>query len=517
MKLTGKGLLSLLLAALMCLSMLCFAACADQSDDTDEPGTQTDPEGTEGETEKEPEDPRIPLDYLPTDKTYGGATVHFLEWSANGHDQPGQGWIPWEEADVDDYDGDAINSAIYDRNAAVEEQYGVVITKEYVSVDGNPNYGTCLRSNHTSGDDAYQLATMRTTNISPFVIEGLMTNMYDQPYLHTDMPWWNQDSVRSFTLGDTLFWAAPEMLLRDKGGTASMFYNQRVAADNAEAVPNLYQLVYDGEWTMDVMIEVCENVATDLDGNDMIDTGEDMWGALGQDDPVYYLFNGAGLKFAHIDEDGYIAYDYGDEDSILIMDYIFNDIIYSDWYAHGVNRSDASGGLSHSEIFKANRALFYFNCVKGVLGMRDMEESYGILPIPKYDESQENYSSLVWVHHDCTLGIPEAVTDKEMVSIVLEHLSYLSYYDVYPIFYDTVLMGRSTRDEQSRDMLEIIFQTRSFDPGQYWDLGSGLHGGDGYLRLAATKNTNIASIWAKWEKAVNANFEKINGFVDDLG
>jgi hypothetical protein len=149
--------------------------------------------------------------------------------------------------------------------------------------------------------------------------------------------------------------------------------------------------------------------------------------------------------------------------------------------------------------------------------MRDMEESYGILPIPKYDESQENYSSLVWVHHECTLGIPEAVTDKEMVSIVLEHLSYLSYYDVYPIFYDTVLMGRSTRDEQSRDMLEIIFQTRSFDPGQYWDLGSGLHGGDGYLRLAATKNTNIASIWAKWEKAVNANFEKINEFVDELG
>jgi hypothetical protein len=104
-----------------------------------------------------------------------------------------------------------------------------------------------------------------------------------------------------------------------------------------------------------------------------------------------------------------------------------------------------------------------------------------------------------------------------MVSIVLEHLSYLSYYDVYPIFYDTVLMGRSTRDQQSRDMLEIIFQTRSFDPGQYWDLGSGLHGGDGYLRLAATKNTNIASIWAKWEKAVNANFEKINEFVDELG
>ena len=89
MKMTGKSLVSLLLAVLMCVSLLCFAACADQPDDTEDPGTQTDPEGTEGDVEKEPEDPRIPLDYLPTDKNYGGAQVHFLEWSANGHDQPG--------------------------------------------------------------------------------------------------------------------------------------------------------------------------------------------------------------------------------------------------------------------------------------------------------------------------------------------------------------------------------------------------------------------------------------------
>ena len=30
MKMTGKSLVSLLLAVLMCVSLLCFAACADQ-------------------------------------------------------------------------------------------------------------------------------------------------------------------------------------------------------------------------------------------------------------------------------------------------------------------------------------------------------------------------------------------------------------------------------------------------------------------------------------------------------
>ena len=100
---------------------------------------------------------------------------------------------------------------------------------------------------------------------------------------------------------------------------------------------------------------------------------------------------------------------------------------------------------------------------------------------------------------------------------MLEAMSSEYYRSVRPVYFEMSLESRTARDAESADMLEIIFQTRSFDPGQYWDLGSGLHGGDGYLRLAATKNTNIASIWAKWEKAVNANFEKINGFVDDLG
>ena len=272
-------------------------------------------------------------------------------------------------------------------------------------------------------------------------------------------------------------------------------------------------MVYDGEWTFDQLITISEGIATSLDGNDILDSGEDLWGCLGQDDPVYYLFNGAGLKFAHIDDDGYIEYDFGDEESINIMDEIFNNIIYAEWYGHTIHRTDDS---KTDEIFKGDLALFSFNCIKGVLGLRDMTTNYGILPTPKYDKYQKDYSSLVWVHHDCALGIPSAVGDKEMVSVILEYLSYLSYYEVYPVFYDTVLMGRSTRDEQSRDMLEIVFQTRSFDPGQYWDLGSGLHGGEGYLRLADTKNTNIASIWAKWESAVEQNFDEINTFVDEL-
>ena len=144
-----------------------------------------------------------------------------------------------------------------------------------------------------------------------------------------------------------------------------------------------------------------------------------------------------------------------------------------------------------------------------------MESKYGILPIPKWDEYQENYASLVWMHHDSVLGIPALVKDKEMVSIVLEEMSYLSYYDVYPSFYDTVLLTKSTHDEESKRMLEIVFETRTYDPGQYWD-DSGIHGGDGYLCFHEKGKSDVASTWAAFKVPVEEMIEEFNEKIDEL-
>ncbi|MBQ7336860.1 MAG: hypothetical protein IJW40_00220 [Clostridia bacterium] len=500
---------TLLLAMILALGMLSLVSCATpQGDENEDPVA---PSGTDDPQEPdEPKVERLPLD-LPT-TTYGGEVIHFLAWSANGQTDIGSGWIPWEEIDVADYDGDPINKAVYDRNGAVEEAYDVQITSEYISVD--QGYSTQLRNNHTSGDDAFQIITQRSYEIKTYVLEGLMYNMYELDNLHTDMPWWNQDSVRSFTLGSTLYFAAPEMLLRDKGATATMYYNAKVATD--QGVDNLYDLVMAGEWTFEEFISISESVATSLDGDDIMNGPEDLWGAAVSDDAVYYLFAGANMKFAHIDEDGYIQYDYGSEESILYMQDIFDYAIYSDHCAHG---SVVDLSASEDGIFKTDNALFNFGLVKGIIGLRNMDSDFGVLPIPKYDKYQDNYASLVWVHHDCVLGIPAVVANTDAVSAVLEHMSYLSYYDIYPVFYDTVIMGKSTRDEQSKEMLKIVFETRLFDPGQYWDNGegaSGIHGGQGYLHLAHYGDNNISSVFARFENILKTNFAEFNELIDEL-
>ena len=506
MKITTR-ILAMLLALIMALGVLAMTACADTSEDPEESQEGTQP-GDETPAPEEEQEERLPLDYLPTTR-YDGTEIHILEWSANGQEEVGRGWIPWEEIDVDEGDGDPINNAIYDRNGYVEELYGVEITKEYLSVDGSPAYATAFRSNESSGDQAYQMITMRTVGIAGFAMENLMANMYDMPNLHTDMPWWSQDSVRSYTMGDALFFAAPEMLLRDKGATAVMYFNQKIAED--QGIEDLYEIAKEGGWTMDLMIELAEGVAADMDGDDLVSSAEDMFGldGGGRDIP-YFLFTGSGNKFAVIDDDGYLELTFGDEETITVWQDILDYVMYSDFYS--MNVGDPSRVPEGFNVFRDDRCLFQMNLVKDVLGLRNMESDYGVLPIPKYDETQENYSSLVWMHHDCVLGIPGSCTNTEIISTVLEHMSYISYYDIYPIFYDTIILGKSARDQQSKEMLELVFQTRAFDPGQYWLAEST----GPFLVLFEQKKTNIASVWASAVNRVESELEDFNEKIDEL-
>ena len=535
-----KKFLSFLLALLMVLTLvLTMVACqeAEPDDpandnkpgDTTDPGNKpedqpTDKPGDDKEDDEDDEDDvtvpdpdeRIPLDYLP-EKNFGGTSFHILEWSCNDVVEVGMSWIPWEEGDVEVEDGDMLASAVFERNAWAEETYGVDITKEYASIDGNPGYITLARNDASVDSNLYQLFTMRTIEIIHMIREELFADMneYEQ-FVRVDKPWWVEDSVESFTLGSHLYAASSEMLLRDKGATAALYFNQTMVEDYTE-LPNFFELAANQEWTLAEMLDACEIVAHSNDSDTELNSAEDVWGWVGDDDPVYFLYNAAGYKFAHVDEDGFIDYDFAEEDSdsIIVMQDIFEDVIYADWYMHEglIGKKILE---KEQDLFVDGNALFKSGMIKDTTNkLKNMENLYGILPHPKFSLDQENYSSLVYQHHDSAVGIPSHTLDKEMSAIVLEALSWESYYSVYPVFYETILLNRAAKDQESKEMLKLIFSTRSYDPGQYWDSTSGLHGGSGLLRLSETGSSDIASIWAKHESKVQESIDRVNNWIAD--
>lgn len=515
-----KKFLSLLLALLMVVSVCVgLVACNPSEED---PG-QTETPNKPNENEKDPNEPSKPEEPVRIElkfpeeynfaKNGTAASFHILQWSVDQEDQAGTAWIPWEEGDVSMDDGDLISKQILERNSVAEDKYGVEITAEYRGV--NVDYVDRIKNNHMTSANEIQLVTIRSLGAWELVDAEYLADMNvfaDQNILHTDQPWWVQDAVASYTLGESLYVCATEMLLRDKGATTAMYFNPSIA--ESYGLDDFYAMVEDGSWTWDAMLEAAETVASSLDSDDLMNSVDDMWGVQGSDDDTHMLYNALGFRYAHIDDDGYVVYDLGETDeSITILIDIHEDFHYADW---NTNRIDNKlvGGDDVEDLFTIDKALFKTaSCVKtAVTKLRNMTTDYGILPMPKLNEEQANYSSLVWVHHDCVLGIPASLVDPEMSAVILEVLSYEGYYNVTPVLYDTILYGRAAKTAEAKRSLQIIFETRSFDPGQYWDRPEGLQ--DKLLRLCNSGNSDIQSLIAENIGQTEEEIRKVNAFVE---
>ena len=107
----------------------------------------------------------------------------------------------------------------------------------------------------------------------------------------------------------------------------------------------------------------------------------------------------------------------------------------------------------------------------GILGsyLLDADFKIGILPMPKYDVAQENYSHVNWGHE---LMVPTTVKNREMVGQVLELMSYYSGTMVHEKYYDEVLQLRLSEAPDDREMVENIYNSIVYDPGMVYAEGA---------------------------------------------
>jgi hypothetical protein len=93
-------------------------------------------------------------------------------------------------------------------------------------------------------------------------------------------------------------------------------------------------------------------------------------------------------------------------------------------------------------------------------------ESYGILPMPKYDEEQTNYYSHA---HDqfAVYGIVSSVptTEVDNIGAVLECMAIEGYRTVTPAYFEVALKGKYSKDPQSWEMLDKIVNNVKIDGG----------------------------------------------------
>lgn len=113
--------------------------------------------------------------------------------------------------------------------------------------------------------------------------------------------------------------------------------------------------------------------------------------------------------------------------------------------------------LNTQKRFSENQVLFQAEVMLLIEALRASEVNVGILPMPKWDAAQENYISFLdgWCQN--VYGIPVTCQKADTVSFLLEAMAQGSVDTLTPAFYDICLNGKYIRDEESSEMLDIIF------------------------------------------------------------
>ena len=140
--------------------------------------------------------------------------------------------------------------------------------------------------------------------------------------------------------------------------------------------------------------------------------------------------------------------------------------------------------------------------------MREMQSPYGILPVPMYSEDQEVYYSQVSSYGDAIIAVPVAnIENRAMIGAVLEVLGYYSYYEIYPDMFEVVLQDRGAKDQESKDILALIFSNRIYDMGFLFDPS---HITDKVLRITGEGTTGVVSHWDGLLNYRTETLQKIN-------
>ena len=164
------------------------------------------------------------------------------------------------------------------------------------------------------------------------------------------------------------------------------------------------------------------------------------------------------------------------------------------------------------KVFNQGRAYFCdIMFIKIGMFLRDMEDDFGVLPLPKYDEAQAEYQTDV--SGGCTaLILPVSCPDPEGVALLADALAAMAYDSITDSLFDVIVSVKNTRDEESSRMTQLIVRNRVFDPIHMYYIDGHTIADD----LLAKKSNDVSSYLAKNEpKAVKSLENLVSAFIEN--
>jgi hypothetical protein len=440
------------------------------------------------EESSEPVRPNLPS------RDWGGADFTIME-----REDDSSGW--WGSTDVytEELNGDSLNDALYNRNAAVESWFNISI-KPYTVADGN--FVTTLNKSIAAGDNSCDLAMLTLATAFTSAQNGYLYALNDSEYINMDASYYTQSIFKDTSVFNRNYFAVGDMTIISSDGTWILMFN-KVVAEN-QHIDDLYQLVRDGSWTTDKFYSLIKENSGDSNGDSVYDE-LDNYGFATSGNSYSGFFYGMGGSIISKDADDGLTLTGINEQVVDIVEKA-NQIMSDKTITFNNDNFPSVGWQGIQVMFEAGQVLFYGEVLQCVTRLRAMDTDFGVLPFPKYNDAQATYTSYINSWASDALTIPRCTPDKERSEIVFEALSYESEVYLKPTYYDIALKSKAMRDDESGEMLDIILSGRKVDIGYLSNVGNVSSFIVGQMSKSSGK---VASNYAKIEKSSIKSLDKM--------
>ena len=165
--------------------------------------------------------------------------------------------------------GDIVNDTVYRRNRAVENRLNInlniILGPGWEKWNAMANQ---IKKSIDAGDQSYDLIAGWSATAPALSLQNLFMNLKELPHVEMSRLWWNQSMLTEMTLGGRLYFLCGDMTLSMIQNCSVIYFNKTVQK-NYE-LPDLYQIVLDGKWTIDYMYTLTKDISIDLNGDGVI-------------------------------------------------------------------------------------------------------------------------------------------------------------------------------------------------------------------------------------------------------
>ncbi len=420
----NRKVISLLLAVLMLSGTAGLIACTDTADSK----TPGDPANSNSQyADNLPEG----LSFADQAEEQRTVTFAYVEGS--------NGFFTERSIVADADSSDKVDTAVYARNKSIEDRLGVTIDAIKVS-DSFQGLRGAVEASLNANDPEYDIIAGYQYFDIGLAADGFLLNLntladdpFNAPYIDLSRDYWSSDYISALSYKDAIYWITGDLSLRFLGGMYCTFVNGDIYDRYLkETYGDIYQIAREGKWTLDKLAEMAALCYKD-DGNDITDENDQLGFVLETEDPVDGMAFGSAIRFSNKNADGSISVILNNENTIKFCDKMYD--IYQSNYYYAPQNSDS---INQMTMFAQGNVAFTVNKIfQAEVYLREMENYY-IIPTPKLNEDQQNYST--GIHDGCTIfGITYCSDAVPAAAALLEAMAAESGRSVTPEYIMTLL------------------------------------------------------------------------------